>query len=168
MLGLSTKLADSKTPQPFSKRLWDVVKAQTSPLLPLAMVECVGLCLYLKMSNFNGMEQLADASESLQKLLKIQNEIVDELWVVPFVFFVSLFVLCFFLCFFCLFVLFVCFVCLFFFSLFPFLPHPPTPACLCRNGRTLPTKTSLEGNRSCPHVQKGWNLLRQSFKFLRF
>eukprot|EP00009_Paramoeba_aestuarina_P014122 CAMPEP_0201523916 /NCGR_PEP_ID=MMETSP0161_2-20130828/20995_1 /ASSEMBLY_ACC=CAM_ASM_000251 /TAXON_ID=180227 /ORGANISM="Neoparamoeba aestuarina, Strain SoJaBio B1-5/56/2" /LENGTH=561 /DNA_ID=CAMNT_0047923149 /DNA_START=89 /DNA_END=1774 /DNA_ORIENTATION=- len=61
----------------------DVVKAQDESRLPLAMVECVGLCLYLKMSNFNGMDQLSDASESLQKLLKIQNEIVDELWVVP-------------------------------------------------------------------------------------
>jgi tetratricopeptide (TPR) repeat protein len=61
----------------------DVVKAQDESRLPLAMVECVGLCLYLKMSNYNGMDQVSDASESLQKLLKIQNEIVDELWVVP-------------------------------------------------------------------------------------
>ena len=61
----------------------DVVKAQDESRLPLPMVECVGLCLYLKMSNFNGMDQLNDASESLQKLLKIQNEVVDELWVVP-------------------------------------------------------------------------------------
>tara|TARA_R110002050_G_scaffold58713_2_gene131580 strand:+ start:4029 stop:4175 length:147 start_codon:yes stop_codon:yes gene_type:complete len=35
------------------------------------------------MSNYNGMVKLQDASESLKKLLKIQNEIVDELWVVP-------------------------------------------------------------------------------------
>jgi hypothetical protein len=59
----------------------DVVKAQKG--LPQPMVECVALCLYLKMSNNNGLEKLQEASENLQKLLKIQNEIVDELWVVP-------------------------------------------------------------------------------------
>jgi hypothetical protein len=51
--------------------------------LPQSMVECVSLCLYLKMSNFNGMEKMEDATEALQKLLKIQNEVVDELWVMP-------------------------------------------------------------------------------------
>ena len=65
----------------------DIVKTESSKGpdadLPQSMVECVSLCLYLKMSNFNGMEKMEDATEALQKLLKIQNEVVDELWVMP-------------------------------------------------------------------------------------
>jgi hypothetical protein len=67
----------------------DLVKSQSSlgpqaTELPQAMVECVSLCLYLKMSNQNGLERMDDATEALQKLLKVQNEVVDELWVVPY------------------------------------------------------------------------------------
>jgi tetratricopeptide (TPR) repeat protein len=66
----------------------DLVKEQSTlgasaTELPQSMVECVSLCLYLKMSNYNGLEQLNEATEALQKLTKVQNEVVEELWVVP-------------------------------------------------------------------------------------
>jgi len=66
----------------------DVVKDQSAlganaTELPQSMVECVSLCLYLKMSNYNGLELLNEATEALQKLTKLQNEVVEELWVVP-------------------------------------------------------------------------------------